>query len=142
MWYAYLDLHEAFVIAIPEERMRVLCMIAVIRDLNAGPAQLLDGDERLGDVLILRHEERAEMQGEFLGVEGVGRDLGEVCEEDQIAVSPDALGRTVRDVLDWKLTRSSVSRACREIGRLTGVGRDNDRVVGLRVASIHSVFCA
>lgn len=66
--------------------MRVLCEFAIIWDLNAGPAQLLDGDERLGDVGVLRHEERAEMQGEFLSIEDVGRDLGDVCEEDQMWV--------------------------------------------------------
>ena len=100
MRYAYLDLDDTLVIAVPEERMRVFRKFSVIWDLNAGPAQLLDGDERLRDVRILRHEERTEMQREFLGVEDVGRDLGEVCEEDQITVLSDALGRTVRDVLD------------------------------------------
>lgn len=94
------NLTTRLVIVIPEERMRVLCEFAIIWDLNAGPAQLLDGDERLGDVGVLRHEERAEMQGEFLGVEDVGRDLGEVCEEDQITGLSGAPRRTVRDVLD------------------------------------------
>ena len=72
MRYAYLDLDDTLVIAVPEERMRVFRKFSVIWDLNAGPAQLLDGDERLGDVRILRHEERAEMQGKFLSVEDVG----------------------------------------------------------------------
>ncbi len=72
MGFAYLNLDDPLVIAIPEERMRVFHEFSVVRDLNAGPAQLLDGDERLGDVRILRHEERPEMQREFLGVEDVG----------------------------------------------------------------------
>lgn len=80
--------------------MRVLRKLAAIWDLNPGPTQLLDGDERLGDVRIFRHEKRAEMEGEFLGVEDVGRDLGEVCEEDQITGLSGAPRRTVRDVLD------------------------------------------
>ena len=79
MWYAYLDLHDAFVIAIPEERMRVLCMFAVIRDLNAGPAQLLDGDEGLVQVGILGDEEGADVESEAFGVEDVRRYFRKVC---------------------------------------------------------------
>ena len=47
-------------------------------DVESSPAQLLDGDEGLVDVRVLRDEVRPEVEREAFGVEHVRRGLGEV----------------------------------------------------------------
>lgn len=47
--------------------------------IDALPAQLFNGDERLVDVSVFGDKVRPEVQGEAFRVEDVGRCLGKVC---------------------------------------------------------------
>ena len=69
----HLDLGEPFLLSVAQERMRVRLAV----DVESSPAQLLDGDEGLVDVRVLRDEVRPEVEREAFGVEHVRRGLGE-----------------------------------------------------------------
>lgn len=57
--------------------------LKLVHNGNAGPTELLDGDEGLVEVLVLGDEVRADVNGESLGTEDVGGGLREVCAEMQ-----------------------------------------------------------
>lgn len=70
---------------------------------NPRPSQLLDGDKRFVDMGILGHKERAKMQGEFLGVEDVGRCLCQDCTPSMWQSRQNTEIRlTIRYILDYR----------------------------------------
>ena len=68
------DVHRALLVAVAPERVRVLLPVHG----DALPAELLDRDERLVDVRVLRDEVRPEVEREPLRVQNVRRRLREV----------------------------------------------------------------
>ena len=71
---AHLDVHKPLLVAITPEGVAMFLAAHV----DALPAELLDRDERLVDVAVLRDQVRPQMQGKALRVQDVGRRLREV----------------------------------------------------------------
>ena len=75
----HLDLGDALIITIAEERMRMRRLLLFCSYNDSCPSKFLYSDESLVNVRVLGNEESPKMKGEFLWVENMRGSFGEDC---------------------------------------------------------------